>query len=149
MLLLGLLAGVDYSSPLAQTQAEPFLLSIRSPEPVKAGSRIYIEITQKNQSRGSVDCSMMDMDYAVDLSMTYEVRDENGIKMKQREPSVGEFKSCKLAPGESLTRRQMISDIFDFSHAGKYSIQVSRSASRKPRGNPIKSNVVTLIVLAE
>jgi hypothetical protein len=145
----GVLAGFVCSISLAQTQPAPFSLSIRSPEPVKIGSRIYIEITQKNLSRGSVDCFMMDMEYAIDMSMIYEVKDENGIKMKQREPSVGAFKACELAAGESLSRRQMISDIFDFSHPGKYSIQVSRFSPHKSPDNLIKSNVVTLIVLPE
>ena len=92
---------------------------------------------------------MIDMEYAIDMSMIYEVKDENGIKMKQREPSVGAFKPCELAAGESLSRRQMLSDIFDFSHPGKYSIQVSRFSSQKPPDNLIKSNVVTLIVLPQ
>jgi hypothetical protein len=50
----------------------------------------------------------------------------------------------EILPGKSVTASVRISDVYQFSHAGKYTIRVSR---KEPWSERIHSNVITVTVL--
>ena len=103
-------------SAFGQVKSQPFTLTISSDQPaVTAGSDIFIRITQRNISSSIVDCSSWDVD-STDLSFNYDVRNEAGILMKQREGMAnrpGSQKSCSLQPGGALSHNIWISWLYN------------------------------------
>ena len=54
-----------------------------------------------------------------------------------------------LKPGETLSEEQDISRLFDMSKLGKHVIQVSRNIPKTERDDGIKSNELTVTVIAK
>jgi len=49
-------------------------------------------------------------------------------------------------PNESTKENIALSDLYDLSHPGQYTIQVSRAVSDKPKDGVVKSNTITVTV---
>jgi hypothetical protein len=132
-----------------QVHPQPFTLQISSDNTeVKAGSEIFIRVTEQNISSGVVDCSSWEVD-STDLSFNYEVRNGAGRPLKQREGVFnhpGSHKSCSLQPGEAVSHECWISWLYDLKSPGKYSVKVSRYTDNSAT-NEVKSNVILITVL--
>lgn len=134
-----------------QTSQKPFSLTISLYQgTVRAGADIHLRIAMTNHSTQAVDCST----YAVgsyDRKFRVEIWDQSGKPVALRHTDIdrypGSLQMCTLKPGESITKESMISWQHDFSHPGKYEIQVSRGASNDWTQPPITSNKITITVL--
>jgi hypothetical protein len=152
MLLSIGVVSVMASSGLGQTATPaPFTLEIAAiGSTVKAGSNIYIRITQTNTSDQTVDCSESDVG-ATDLSYSYDVRDAKGKEVKKHDlnhlPSSSRHSSsCALGSGEKLPGKYLISWLCDLSQPGKYTIRVSRNISNDPAAGVVRSNTIKITV---
>jgi len=145
---LGLMSALAASS-FGQAGQQPFALAVSAGEVYKAGSNIYVTITQTNTS----DHPMMCGAYVVgssNLSFDYLIKDENGNKLPIR-PGVyqmpGSYQTCgELAPGERTSAEYWISWLYDLSSPGSYTIQISRRTGDNK--HPIvKSNIASFKVI--
>lgn len=120
---------------------------------IKAGSPIALSVRKTNISDHEIDKWSS-------LGQSTEVRDENGNLIKPRELdknrpiiSGGEgmlrgTKDAVLQPHDSKTRSGLLSEGFDLSQPGTYTVQISEHISNEPTSPVINSNVITITVLA-
>ena len=136
-------------SALGQVQSQPFSLTISSDQPtITAGSEVFIRITQRNTLSSVVDCSSWEVD-STDLSFNYDVRNEAGVPLKQREGMAnrpGSQKSCSLQPGGAISHNTWISWLYNLRSPGKYSVRVSRYIDNTAT-KEVTSNVIVITVL--
>jgi hypothetical protein len=164
MVVFSLLGFVVFCGTLnAQTNPEnpKFSLTIKTFKPeVTLGSAIDIAVTTTNISDETLIFQFGNHGN-VAVAYQYDVRDEKGApvaKYGQRYlhfpngetvpyPSLpGRSMLGGIRPGESTEEGSMVSDIYNFDHPGKYTIQVSRKESWSP--SPVYSNIITIIVVA-
>lgn len=153
ILLMHLLAPAGMQS----SQADPFLVSIRiSNNSVKLASPVAIEVTTKNTSQTPVKLSLtnpvLDYAFAVVGPDGVPVPETNELKkMKDRsKPVIFTRQITKvLQPGQSISERVQISDYYDFSKLGDYTISAQREIPewvRAGKGN-VKSNSLIVTVV--
>jgi hypothetical protein len=135
----------------AQTAVAPsapaqFTLAISVPHStVKAGEKVAIEIAQTNTSdRPIVLGYVEDEGYLADVTVggNAAVDTDRGRQWKKdggfrQETSGPGFPPTK--PGETSRRMLVISDLYDLTHPGTYSVQVRRGT--------VKSNTITVVVV--
>lgn len=154
LVLLGV-AGIAH----AQTEKQPFTITLKAETPqVKVGGQVNIDIIMTNTSDHEIACDSYWYD-SVDQNYRYSVVYEDGkptAKIVRKTPSNTD--PCIAQPGESKQSGGAVSQIFDFSRPGKYTIQVSRPIwgdDQRPdrvgttEKNPpeVKSNTITVTVL--
>jgi hypothetical protein len=147
--LVSLLVLGFIGSMYGQSASPSYSLTIQEQEkPAFAGSEVYIFITQTNLSTRNVECNSLRI-ASTDLSLKYDVKREDGTPLEERANAIDyahDLSECELRPGESVTRRYLLSWLFDLSVPGKYSVQVSRHGD--PDTGPwVQSNVITLQVV--
>jgi hypothetical protein len=148
--LVSLLVLGFMGSAYGQNTSPAFSLTIQEQEkPAIAGSKVYITVTQTNISTANVGCNSVSHG-DTDMVLKYEIRREDGTPLVQRANAdryMTDFSQCQLPPGESVTRRYLLSWLFDLSVPGKYSVQVSHYGEpyEEPR---IMSNIITLQVVS-
>ena len=128
------------------TEQPRYSLSIAArPDVVRSGEKIAIQIAMTNTSDTTIGMhrDMQDRNYMVDVFDTSgkAMRDtERGRQWKhdggRRQVISGPMD--RLRPGDTTTGELVISDLYDMSRPGKYSVQVRRVA--------VKSNIVTITV---
>jgi hypothetical protein len=147
-----------------QTLASDLSLTIRLQEnTVKVGAFVTLEITVKNTSdresyvgaivgsaEAGYDVTVVDGEGKAAMETSY------GRKIHGKEPkgNLTDLHSERvelLKPGETLQEQIHLSEIYDFTHPGKYTVQVSRriatnDAHGKNVEKTVKSNSVTLTV---
>jgi hypothetical protein len=148
------------STSLAQNAAPSFTLTLsaglrnKGTSEFRAGSKVWITITQKNLTNQPIDCTEIASN-GVDSSYRYEVRDEDGnvaekVVRPHMELDPDDIHPCNLAAGDSLTGETQISRVYKFDRPGKYVIQVSRFDPnvKDVEGNPLKvlSNTITITI---
>jgi hypothetical protein len=126
----------------------PLPITISAPATAKSGSAIRISATVKNTAKFDIRFEYPSGD---PLTCVVAVRDaagnpvadtDQGRKLKAEHTSwQGQPVSYALNPGESQTRECAVSDLYDMSPPGKYSIQVQQLD-----GRAVHSNVVTVTV---
>jgi len=138
----------------AQCQQSPLSIAISTPQStLKVGSEVRIEVTLTNASSRRV--LIQERNPATDYEI--DVRDERGTPVpetdlgrKLKEPPVIPMNSRNfgkyLRPNESTKETIPLSDLYSLSHAGQYTIQVSRLMSNKPKDVVVKSNTITVTV---
>lgn len=137
-------AGLTFAQP---SQKQAFTLRIAADMPFKAGSNIFIRVTETNTSDHIVDCQADDANFNSDVTFTYDLRDSHGRPVEMRSdvddwPSAA--RTCKLAPGKSYSSERLISWLFHLV-PGSYTIQVSRRADGES-GSVVTSNEVSFKV---
>jgi hypothetical protein len=154
-LVFALLGSVVVAGALnAQTNPEnqKFKLNIHAVKPVVAlGSDVDIEIELTNTSDHPLTFEF-GRSGNVATGYRYDVRDEQGEAVPKvahhdpLEPSRPPGRSGKgeIQSGKSIGEAARISDVFQFDHPGKYTIQVSRVVPSSPT---IRSNIITVTVL--
>jgi hypothetical protein len=138
-------------SNVAQTAAAPstpaqFTLAISAVQStVKAGEKIAIEIAHTNTSKRPIVLGPVDDDgylpdvtvggnAAIDTVRGRQWKNDGGVTEESSGPG---FPPTK--PGETAKRILVISDLYDLTHPGTYSVQVRRGT--------VKSNTITVVVL--
>jgi len=132
----------------------PLTITVRAVRAeVEAGQPVDLDVVMTNTSDHDVDCTRAPSN-ALDRNFAYIVTDAAGgtvRKIAKKYPEIGEtFSSwpCVLKPGQSANAAGgRISNVYDFSRPGEYSIQVARFVAGDPRGTMVKSNTITVTVL--
>jgi hypothetical protein len=147
------------NEPDSQASQQPFVIQIHANQPqVAAGDPVDINLTMSNFSDHPIDCTAEDSQN-IDMNYQYEVLDEDGIsapKLERKVPS--ETVPCTLMPANSRYFSALLSQLYDFSVPGKYTVQVSRPVwgdeQRPGTGRTVKdedaivrSNKITINVL--
>jgi hypothetical protein len=153
---------VIVSALIAQTNPEnpKFTLTIKAyKSEVTLGSDIGIAITVRSISDENFTYLFGNQGNVAD-GYEYDVRDEKGVPVAmygkrtlhlpngetlQYPRPPGRSFVGGMRPGDSYEQGSTISDIFQFDHPGKYTIQVSRKESWMP--SPVYSNIITITVL--
>ncbi|MGA3045035.1 MAG: hypothetical protein ABSD67_00305 [Terracidiphilus sp.] len=143
----------------AKTPTKPFTITLKAETPeIKVGAKVIIDVTMTNTSDHEVDCAMYYHE-SIDQSYGYQVLNEDGTPAtKIDNKRAFDSYACVLEPGESHKSGGLISQIFDFSRPGKYTIQARRLVEgndqrpntleqHKDPWIEIKSNTVTITVL--
>jgi hypothetical protein len=149
LFLLGI-AGVAYP----QTSQAPFTITVGTDKPeVKVGDPVDLKIEMKNISDHDLECGGAPSN-ALDRRYGYDVVYEDGQaapKVVRNHPEIGETGSiwrCVIKPGETATAaRGRISQLYDFSRPGKYSIQVWRHEAFDARSDVVRSNTLEVTVV--
>ena len=153
-LLLATIAA--FSSPLlAQKHADkpPFTLLLTSNVPkVNLGTDVWVKIVWTNTSKVEMnDSHLWDDSSGLDYSYTLELRDTDGHPVAQvphnhRIGLAGSASFGTLKPGDSRDDEINLSRIYNFSHPGDYTLQVSRHVPKELGGCVIKSNEITITI---
>jgi hypothetical protein len=116
---------------------------------VRAGSTIVVAIRKTNTS--DQDISRWGV-----TGQVIEVRDSNGnfVSHRQSDSMQGSVRAMRagtndpvLKPGESDVRRGRLSEGYDMSQPGTYTVQISEHISDDPGSNIVKSNIIAVTVL--
>ncbi len=149
------------NQPDSQASQQPFVIRIHANQPqVQAGDPVDINLTMSNFSDHLIDCTARYRDSrTIDMNYQYDVLDEDGLpapKIESKAPSA--TVPCTLKPMNSRYFGALLSELYDFSVPGKYSIQVSRPVwgddQRPGTGRAVqddqavvKSNTIVVTVL--
>jgi len=148
----------DIQSPFTLTiSANPTnpVLEDMADQTVKAGSSVTLLIRKTNIS----DRQIIKWPTTGGLfGDSFEVRDSSGNLVKLRNSNkVGALaggegrligtKDMVLQPGESKIDYAPISDWYDMSRPGTYTVQVSQHISNDPKSDLVKSNIITITVV--
>jgi hypothetical protein len=155
LLLLFLFIGSGFAQSVAMERNRGIPLSISvstAHDVVKAGSDIRIEVTLTNVTTTAIGIESNALaPYKVlvnasDGSTPAETGHGRKIKEVQQSREKGETISTKigqsLQPGETKTTELVVTDLYDVSHPGKYSIQVER----RWEGQKIRSNTLVITI---
>ena len=128
---------------------------------VKAGSPIVIAVRKTNISKHEIDKASCVHDDAFGdrCGGQYDVRDSHGNSVELTKPKMADplvwsgpahvigTKDNVLQPGESTTNHDVVSEGFDISKPGKYTIQLSQHVRNDPKSRVVRSNILTVTVL--
>lgn len=140
------------NSSQTNTPEPSFSLVINADKPViNLGSPIWITITITNVSKQTIHLGFGRSGNEA-IGFQYDIRNEEGQSLKRVEhhgdnrPRLppGSTLSGILQPGKSVGESTMLSDIYDFGQAGKYTVQVSR---KEPGMAIVRSNTITITVV--
>ena len=132
---------------------QPLSIKISAkPSTVRAGSSVMIDLYVTNLSRTDLDTGASISELTgIDPNYVYGVRDSAGHGVAKRlyrhpELALGHAILGTLKPGESVTLHQEISRLFDLTHPGKYSVQVSRRFPWNHKDILVRSNKIVLTI---
>jgi hypothetical protein len=136
----------------AQTAKDPFSITISTASPtVTAGSHVYVRVKLTNMSDQTVDCTSAYTN-GLDQGLHYDVRneDEKSVLKPDIQPDryPMSLQSCSLEAGESKEHQTLLNWLYDLSKPGQYVIQISRRTSDGPNPQYVKSNTITITVVA-
>jgi len=138
------------TKPTKQVQA-PFTLTISAESVVKAGSQVALKVRLTNTSNRPMNTSSQYIG-GVHSGYLYDVRDGAGNLIEKKahkesdEPIMGSLRLGKLKPSESRDEGTLVSDVYDMSRPGTYTIQLSLPISNDPKDGVVKSNPITVTV---
>lgn len=145
-----------------KADAAPFTLKISAGNSsIKAGAAVWVDATVTNTSSHSISVSGSVEKAGFEYSI--EVRNEHAAEAPktrlgqelsgQAKPAGGglpetvvveDFGYRTLAPGKSLTDRVEATKLYDFTEAGKYTIQFTRFDDQTK--SLVKSNTITITI---
>jgi hypothetical protein len=147
---------------VAYSQTAPFTIVLSAAKSqIRAGDPVDLVIIMTNTSDHDVDCTY-NYSNALDRNYVYDVTDEKGQPVQtieKKHHGGSDILPCILKPGQSTqTGGGRISVLYDFSHLGKYNIEVSRrvwgdenrpGTYGKGSGQPgiVKSSTITVTVV--
>jgi hypothetical protein len=145
----------------SNSEKPTFTLEIKAAKPeVTLGSDIDLAITTRNISEKPLTF-LFGNQGNVAVGFEYFVLDEKGAPVAKFATKYlsfpdgqtvpypkppGKSMSGGIPPGDSSYEGSKISDIYNFDHPGKYTIQVSRREQSSP--TPVYSNTITITVVA-
>lgn len=141
----------------APRQSESFTVTLSAPsQPLKAGRPLLLRVTLTNASNRETHVLLNAG--SSDVAMVYQVHvlDEQGHPAPPWVPPpppkgktverVGSIHGTELKPGESQTDWVNVTDVYDLSRPGKYTIWIAERFGRGPH-DFVKSNAVTVTVV--
>lgn len=153
MAIVMLLIGLQIAVAQGVRKPIPFSFSIASADEIKAGSQVIVHITTTNTSDSTVGLEVMEVSPYIaivrgaDGILSPETAQGRKIKEKQKnhlDPNfTGGRQSVHLEPGKSITEECTVSDLYDMSQPGRYTIQLERIWGR----NVVPSNTVTVNIV--
>jgi hypothetical protein len=126
---------------------------------VKAGSMVVVAVRKTNISDHEIDKSSCVGDDASGYHCGgyYEVRDSRGNLVRPRKSGLilvgggpGHLIGTKdnvLQPGESNINHGPVSEAFDMSKLGTYTIQLRQNIGTDPKSDVVRSNIITVKVI--
>lgn len=139
------------SAVFGQTPNGAFSIALSTEKPtVTAGSNVDIRIELTNTSDHVVDCATAYVG-GFDRRYLYNVLDKDGKSVPGIDPEryPGSYQFCNLDPGESTGNgERLISWLHDFTKPGTYTVQVSRFIGNDEEQGVVKSNTITITVVA-
>jgi hypothetical protein len=150
----GFLIGVIYAQNDAPNSKFTMSLSAEK-SVVHLGEDIAISLKITNISDGPVTLTFGHRGNAP-CCYQYDIRDDQGAPVAKVPwppppyPTMlpGEYRDDTLPPGQIVTSDWTISDIYQFPRPGKYTLQVSKYASKaKGEQRKVYSNTITITVL--
>ena len=149
--LVAAVVAVSWGYAAAQARKAEVKISISADKPtVKSGSDISIHIVMKNTSDHELSCMSAYADNHVDISFLYRVTGPSGKPVSKRVPKypvlprAGSIYPCMFGPGKSTSPRpSLISNIFNMTEPGTYTIQVLRHTTED---SWVRSNVIHVTV---
>jgi hypothetical protein len=132
-------------------QLSPFTLSLSVlTSNVESGSQVELVIVMKNISNHDLHYSLS-YSNGLDRAYQYDVRDSSGRAVElltKKHPEIGEpfhiWPQHVVRPGETDSSGGAISNFYDMTKPGEYTIQVSRLLSDNPKDGVVKSNKITV-----
>jgi hypothetical protein len=125
---------------------------ISAPSEVKSGSAVAVQIKIRNTSDTAIGFEPMEAPYVVivrDVHGNPSSDTEKGRKMREKQRELfsplnrGSAFLLPLQPGESITHEWTVSDLYDMSRPGSYSIQLQRFwNNRLIPSNTIKVRII-------
>jgi hypothetical protein len=152
-LLVAVSISVNARAQVRATQA-PFSVAISAVTPeVEAGRPVIVDVTVTNTSKHEIDGrGFVNETLGMDTYDEYDIRDSEGNPVEKKtikHPIVmgrGELPLI-LKPGESKkVSSDVLGIVYDMSHPGEYTIQLSRRVSYDPKAAVVKSNKVMVTV---
>jgi hypothetical protein len=144
-----------FSSPiLAQKPATkpPFTLVLTSKEPkVSMGASAWVKIVWTNTSNTELNANLYRDPSGLDYNYILDFRDSDGhpVAKAPHDSRVGRTFSGEfgaLKAGDSLADDINLSRLYDLSHPGNYTLQVSRRVPKELGDGVIKSNEITIVI---
>ena len=137
----------------APAHQPPFSLTLTALTPiVESGSAVHVKIVMKNLSNHDLDCTPKYIN-GLDRAYEFEVRHSSGKPLEdltKKHPEIGQTFSPMperfLKPGETTDSGEVVSEFYDMTQPGEYTVQVSRRVSENPKDGVVKSNKITVIV---
>ena len=148
------IAATPQPAPVTMTvipSAEPPIpITISGPsETVKSGSNFQVKVTVRNMFKQDLKFTYPSDDPLTCMVAVHNAKGElvsdtlAGTRLKTAHAGwKAQPASYTLNPGETQTRQCEVSDLYDMTAAGKYSIEVQQLD-----GRPVQSNVVTVTVI--
>lgn len=130
-------------------------LSTESAE-FRAGNDVEVTIIQTNISDHEIVANVSRIN-GIDSTFDYDVRDEDGNAVAKSTwskpvPPPVSYHEGAIGPGQSVTEGVYLSNGYNLTRPGRYTIQVSRldPETKDSDGNPVKvhSNTITITVVA-
>jgi hypothetical protein len=141
------IAGQSETEAHSKSAKVPFELLI-SAKPIAAlGSPVEVRVRLTNTSTLDINGSTANIK-GFGLAYTYEVRDQSGKKLEQKQIDVTHQASAQvftLKPGESRGDLTRLNEVYDLS-PGKYTLQLSKPLSDEPGAQVVKSNKIMVTV---
>jgi hypothetical protein len=136
-----------------QADKPPILIAIVAENKmVPAGSDVWINVSVTNASNQNLDDSGGFSDRTgLDPNLQFDVRDGSGKLVPKRtyphpELETGKPVNRAIPPGETLSQEQRVSALYEMTHPGEYTVQVSRRLPEALGGGIIESNKITITV---
>jgi hypothetical protein len=143
----------DPSAPLPKKdEIKPFSLTLSATPESMSGSPVDVKVTTTNTSRDSITFGQSTpvMQYQFDVrgpAGKPAIEKDEFKKMKSmKDGLIRRMTRQVLAPGESFSETVRLSDYFDLSVPGKYSVQLKRSVPPATGKGVVKSNVIMLTI---
>lgn len=142
---------------ISQAAKQPFSITIHAADRIVMGSELRLQITLRNVSGRDIVLPKVAGDSQADLDYVIEVRDmvgqsppdtERGQMIKGKSTS-RLFKTIGFVGvkrGEKLQDQVVVDRVYDLSHPGQYTIQVTRDIPDDLGGGVAKSNTITVTV---
>jgi hypothetical protein len=133
--ILAVLVAVKGIAIAQRDTDSPFSFVISAPSEVKSGFGVTVGIKFTNTSNKVVFLEGMEAPYVAiirDAHGNPSSDTEKGRKVKDKQRKTfsplnrGSGFMASLQPGESITQELIVSDLYDMSRPGKYSIQLQR-----------------------
>jgi hypothetical protein len=122
----------------------------------KLGETIYLVVNVENQSGRTFSSNVADCDEYY----TFDILDEQGRPVPEKERLRNLRESLKpggrrwrhgliseIEPGVSWKEQLFLSEYYDMSRPGKYTIQLQRKLPEELGKGTVKSNIITITVL--
>ena len=144
---------VVFGLPSKAMENPPFSIKLSAVSSVKAGSDVYVQVSMHNLRDKPVDCTVASSN-AIDLRFKFLVKDTAGNILKRKTgkhpelEGAGSIKMCSLDAGESTAPEDnLISNMYDLSSPGQYTVVVSRAVDDVRPEQYVQSNLITITVV--